>query len=113
MEKADLQQLARQVLVAYESKDIRFFEAAFDEDVVLRDWNMEVSGRAPALKEFSKNFNQAESLKINILQIFAGENRVAVELQIEINKQESLNVVDVIGFNDDGKISSIVAYRGL
>lgn len=113
MEKEELEQLARQVLEAYERKDIVFFEAAFDDGVVLRDWNHEVLGKEAAILEFKNNFDSARTLKIEILQIYCSENRAAVELQIEINKQERLSVIDVIGFNGGGQIFSIVAYKGL
>jgi len=38
---------------------------------------------------------------------------VAVNIEITIDDTEVLNVVDVLSFNDEGKILSIVAYRGL
>ena len=64
MEKEELEQLARQVLEAYERKDIVFFEAAFDDGVVLRDWNHEVLGKEAAIMEFKNNFDSARTLNM-------------------------------------------------
>lgn len=108
-----LEQLTRSFLAAYEAKDIAAIAAMFHPDVVLRDWNSEVVGHSGAVAEFTKNFEQANSLKIVIKRIYLAELSAAAELGITVNQTEILNVVDVLSFNEEGKILSIVAYRGL
>lgn len=109
----NVEQLTRNFLAAYEAKDIETIAAMFHTDVFLRDWNSEVSGQAAAVAEFTKNFQQAKSLKIVIKRIYLAELSAAAELEITVNHTELLNVVDVLSFNEEGKILSIVAYRGL
>ncbi len=107
------EQLTRKFLAAYEAKDIAAIAEMFHPDVVLRDWNSGVSGHAAAVAEFTKNFQQAESLKIVIKRIYLAELSAAAELEITVNQTELLNVVDVLSFNEEGKFRSIGAYRGL
>jgi hypothetical protein len=82
-------------------------------DIVLRDWNYEVSGLDAAVAEYSKNFRDADSLRIAVIQILESESGVAAELEIVVNESEKLSVVDVFTFSEDSNIASIIAYKGL
>jgi hypothetical protein len=103
----------RSFLSAYERKDIDTISMMLTEDVVLRDWNHETSGLEAAVAEYSKNFRDAESLKITVIQILEAESGVAAELEIVVSGSENLNVVDVFTFNEANEITSVVAYKGL
>ena len=103
----------RSFLSAYERKDIDTISRMLAEDVVLRDWNHEVSGLEAAVAEYSKNFRAAESLRITVNQNLEAESGVAAELEIVVNGSEKLNVVDVFTFNEANEITSVVAYKGL
>ena len=103
----------RSFLSAYERKDIETISKMFAVDVVVRDWNRQVSGLDEAVAEYSKNFRDADSLSITVNQILESESGVAAELEIVVNKSERLSVVDVFTFNEDSKITSVVAYKGL
>jgi hypothetical protein len=103
----------RSFLSAYERKDIDTISRMLAEDVVLRDWNHEVSGLEAAVAEYSKNFRDAESLRITVNQILEAEAGVAAELEIVVNGSQLLNVVDVFTFNESNEITSVVAYKGL
>jgi hypothetical protein len=107
------EQLARKMLGAYEAKDIEFIASLFSSDVLLRDWNHEVVGRTAAIREFTKNFEEAQQLSIKVLRIFGSEAGVAAEVEIVVNNSEVLRVIDVISFNVDSKITSIISYKGL
>ncbi len=107
------EQLARKMLSAYEAKDIDYISSLFSSDVLLRDWNYEVVGREAAIREFSKNFEDAKQLSIEVLRIFSSEAGVAAEVEIVVNNSEVLRVVDVISFDKDSKITSIISYKGL
>jgi len=48
-----------------------------------------------------------------INRIFLNDLSAAAELEITVNQTELLNVVDVLSFNEEGKILSIVAYKSL
>lgn len=113
MRKMDVGALTRRFLLAYRSKDLATIANMFHPEVVLRDWNSEVIGDKDALEEFSNNFEQAKSLEILMKKIYIANLSAAAELEIRVNDTEVLSVVDVLTFDPDGQILSIVAYRGL
>ncbi len=110
---ADYAQLLTDFLKAYESKDIAAISEMFSSDVLLRDWNLEVTGKVEALREFEKNFAAAQSLKIAIKNVYVSESGAAAELEILVNQTESLRVVDVVTFDTSNIITSVVSYKGL
>jgi hypothetical protein len=109
----DIDALTRKFISAYEQKNIDIISEMFAPNVVLRDWNSEVTGFQAAIAEFTKNFQAADSLSIEIRNLMVNSPFAAVELEIVINNSETLRVVDVLCFSKDQKILSIVAYKGL
>jgi hypothetical protein len=99
-------------LLSYQNKDIEAVSTLFAPDIHLRDWKISVHGKTRAISENQKNFDNASSLEIDILNVMENENSVSGELKIVVNKTEVLFVVDVVTFNNDGLISSIRAYLG-
>ena len=99
-------------LQRYAQKDLAGVESMFAEDIILRDWKIRVEGKKIALDETRKNFLAADSIEIQVLNTYENENTVAAELKITVDKTEELYVVDVITFNQEGKIVSIRAYKG-
>ena len=103
----------RSFLSAYERKDIDKISQMLASDIVLRDWNYEVSGLDAAVAEYSKNFRDADSLRIAVIQILESESGVAAELEIVVNDSKKISVVDIFTFGEDSKIASVIAYKGL
>ena len=99
-------------LKRYEEKDLNGIEEMFSNDIVLRDWKIRVEGKENALSETRKNFENANSLEIEVLSIYENKSTVAAELKIIVDSTEELYVVDVITINAEGKIKSIRAYLG-
>ena len=97
----------------YAQKNLADVAAMFADDIVLRDWKILVRGKVAAVHETEKNFAAAHSISIQTLHLYENDhNTVAAELKIVVNGNEELYVVDVISFNDDGKIQAIRAYLG-
>lgn len=96
----------------YAAKDLAAMEAMFADDIVLRDWKILVHGKQLALAETKKNFESADSIEIDILEMHQDGSTVAAELKITVDQIEELFVVDVITFNSNSQISSIRAYLG-
>ena len=99
-------------LVSYAQKDIQAVSAMFADDILLRDWKISVQGKQLAISETQKNFDNASSIEIDVLNCMENESSVSAELRIVVDGEEVLYVVDVITFNHDGLISSIRAYIG-
>ena len=113
MDQTQLQAIAREFLRAYEAKDIQTIASLLAEQVVVRDWNLEVVGKTQALQEFAKNFEQASSLSIQLIHLYSSNSGVAAEVEIEVNNAESLRVVDLLTFGEHLQITSIISYKGL
>lgn len=99
-------------LSKYAEKDLEEIAGMFADDIILRDWKIRVVGKEKALEETRKNFEAAETIEIEVLATHGDHNTVAAELKITVDTTEELYVVDVITFNDEGKIKSIRAYLG-
>ena len=96
----------------YSHRDLAHVSGMFADDVTLRDWNISVVGKAAAIAETGRNFEASQSIEIQTLGIYEGGDTVAGELRIVVDGKIELHVVDVIGFDPDGKIKSIRAYLG-
>lgn len=107
----NIEQLTRRFLELYAAKDINVISDMFSEDIVLRDWNYEVVGKDAAIIEFTKNFDEAETLHISIGNIYLSELSAAAEIEATVNGL-ILGIVDVITFDSAGHVTSVIAYRG-
>ncbi len=112
MTKALNRDLCLSYLRKYEEKDIDGIEKMFSNTIILRDWKIQVMGKKNALEETRKNFEAANSIRIEVLATFENRNTVVAELKITVDNTEELYVVDVITFNTEGQIESIRAYLG-
>lgn len=102
----------RHYLQRYAARDLDGVAALFADQIQLRDWNLSVQGKAAALAETRRNFDNVQSLQIDILSLFETADGVAGELRILINGRDELYVVDVLRFDADGRIHQIHAYVG-
>lgn len=99
-------------LNAYQAKDLKAIASMLADDVLLRDWNISVSGKTAALAETERNFAAAGQLEINVLMVYEAADGAAAELQILVNGTADLRVVDALSFDAQGKITAIRAYKG-
>lgn len=109
---SSLRKLFVDYLEAYAAKNLELVSAMFADDIQLRDWKISVSGKATAVAETRKNFASARSIAIEILRTCESDDTVAGELRILVDNTEVLYVVDVVSFNQEGKINAIRAYIG-
>src|SRR5512138_1291253 len=99
-------------LKRYAEKNLDGIAEIFDDEIVLRDWNIVVHGKHNALLETCKNFDTVKSIAIEPLFLYGNQDSIAAELKITLNGTDKLYVIDVITFNPSGKIQSIRAYKG-
>lgn len=102
----------REYLRCYAQKDLPAIAAMFAEGITLRDWNICVHGRAAALAETETNFANADTIEIEVLQVYESPGSVAGELRIVVNGSIELFVVDVLDFDAKGQITAVRAYLG-
>ncbi|NKI33539.1 nuclear transport factor 2 family protein [Croceivirga thetidis] len=112
MQNRSNKELCLYYLKKYAEKDFKAMQELFAENIILRDWKIRVVGIDKALAETKKNFEEAQTITIEILSTYENLDTVAAELKILVNGTEELYVVDVITFNAEGKVISIRAYKG-
>lgn len=110
--EVNFDQLLRQYMAAYELKNLDGIADMLADEVHLQDWNLEARGRAAVVLETRRNFEAAETLEIEIRRVFVSAPHAAAQLRIVVNSGITLDVVDVLSFDEHGKITSIHAYKG-
>jgi hypothetical protein len=108
----NLKKLAKQYFETFSRKDLDGLEVMFTGDVTLRDWEISATGIDEVLAANKKIFDSVEYIHVLPLNLYQDGNTVAAELSIVVSGAVHLRVVDIITFNDSGKISSIKAYKG-
>jgi len=107
-----LKELTLKYFNTFSNKDVDGLRELFSNDVTLRDWELNVGGSAYVLHENKKMFNLFDSIKIIPLNVAVTGNITVSEIELHINESEIIRVVDVIEFNDNGKICAVRAYKG-
>ena len=83
----------------------------FDDNVTLRDWDIDKKGIESVLKANLNIFQNVKTINVIPQNIISENNFVFAELKVVVNDDE-LKVVDLIEFNKKGKIISIKAFKG-
>jgi len=96
----------------FSEKDIDGLREMFDDDVTLRDWDIDKKGIENVLKANLNIFQNVKTINAIPQNIISENNFVFAELKIVVNEDEELKVVDLIEFNKKGKIISIKAFKG-
>lgn len=107
-----LKLLARKYIKLFAAKNLIGLREILDNDVSLRDWEINLEGIENVLNFNSKLFSAIELIKINLLNIAAEGRLVFIEMEIHLDKGEKLKVIDLIEFSKNNKIISIKAYKG-
>ena len=95
----------------FSEKNINGLREMFDDNVTLRDWDIDKKGIESVLKANLNIFQNVKTIKAIPQNIISENNFVFAELKIVVNDDE-LKVVDLIEFNKKGKIISIKAFKG-
>ena len=108
--------LALKYFRLFSEKNIDALFHMFDEEVSLRDWEIEAQGRVNVLTAMRETFESVESIQVNVIDIYEliYEKKVIAELEIVINGNtgQPLSAVDIIKFSDEEKILNIKGFKG-
>ena len=96
----------------FSKKNLNGLKKMFDDDVTLRDWDIDEKGIKNVLKANLNIFQNVKKINVIPQNIIAENNFISAELKIIVNDSEELKVVDLIEFNKKGKIISIKAFKG-
>ena len=95
----------------FSEKNLDGLREMFDDNVTLRDWDIDKKGIESVLKANLNIFQNVKTINAIPQNIISENNFVFAELKIVVNDDE-LKVVDLIEFNKKGKIISIKAFKG-
>jgi hypothetical protein len=108
----DLKSLCLEYFETFSRKDLDEIATMFTGDIILRDWEISATGIDEVLAANKKIFDSVEYIHVMPLHLYRDNNTVVAELSIVVSGAVHLSVVDIITFNDTGKIVSIRAYKG-
>jgi hypothetical protein len=111
MSKASISQVALLYLKSFAEKDLGSLEVLFADNITLSDWEGSLVGKENILNFNKKLFNTINNISVDVVKVAVGQSTVMAELRILLNNKQSINVVDVIEFDDDNKIQAIRAFK--
>jgi steroid delta-isomerase len=110
--------LARSYFSVWNTHDAEALHSLLADNASLRDWDIDVSGASEVVKANGNIFAKVPHIFIDVITIHVSEHtRTAVcEILVRLHKTQKdagvLRVVDVIEFDDVGKIVAVRAYKG-
>ena len=108
----NIKNIAVSYFKTFSQKDIDGLREMFDDNVTLRDWDINEKGIENVLEANLNIFQSVKSINVIPQNIISENNFISAELKIIIDNDEELKVVDLIEFNDRAKIISIKAFKG-
>jgi len=106
-------ELLRDYLTAFADKNLTMLEFMFSNDVILHDWSILATGKEAVLAANKTIFDNVTNIVINIDNFSedrTDNNLMFAQLEVIVDN-EVINVVDVIKFDKNNKITKITAYK--
>ena len=127
MMNKNIQQL-RNYFQAFADKNIEVLTEMFTDDIILIDWNNTFTGKDQVINEVQGIFANFKTIKLEVTDIFSslniinadrGETTVSIpkddsfacEIVIVFDDLEPLYIMDLIEFDDEGRIKKLTAYN--
>lgn len=127
MMNKNIQQL-RKYFQAFADKNIEVLTEMFTDDIVLIDWNNTFTGKDQVVNEVQGIFANFKTIELEVTDIFSslniinadrGETTVSIpkddsfacEIVIVFDDLEPLYIMDLIEFDDEGRIKKLTAYN--
>ena len=88
----------------FSNKDLEKLSDIFSEEITLQDWDILAEGKQNVLEANKNIFKSVDTISVNLNELYI-ENNVATCII------ETLQVIDVIKIDTNGKIKEISAYK--
>lgn len=99
----------------FSNQDLDGLSEMFSDDVILVDWEINANGKEEVLEANKNIFQSVDTILVVPYFYYEGEEAYAIEIDVIVNAgqetEETLQVVDIISFNNEGLIQSIEAYK--
>lgn len=108
----NLKRIAVRYLEVFAEKDLEGLAEFFADDASLRDWDVWADGKQAVMEANGKIFEATGDLELTPLEVYADGSTVVVEFRLVVGGTTELLVTDIIGFDAQGKIRFVRAYKG-
>lgn len=112
----DLKALSEKYFKVWNAHDVPGLANLFTDDVHLRDWDIEKHGKQEVADANGGIFKAVPKIAIEVLKVHVSESSstATCEILVKLNNDEGeiLKVCDVITFDGEGQIKSVMAYKG-
>jgi hypothetical protein len=106
-----IQKIAREYFKAWNRQDLIALGSLLTEDVRLRDWDISVHGKKDVIQANRKIYDAVPKIRADVVEITSGDRVIFAQLKVFTAVDEFIEVVDILRFSKDIKISSIHAYK--
>lgn len=104
-------ELIKQYFENFSNKRIDLLEQMFSHDVELTDWEISAKGINQVVAANQKIFDSVETIMIDVGLLAEIDNTVFAQIIVIVNNVISIKVIDIITFDQGGKISKVSAYK--
>lgn len=96
---------------AWNRHDLTTLRELFSDEVELVDWDVHCVGKEEVVQANKEIFNLFPRIRVEVIDCLVNTKYKAMaELKVIIDNETTLNVVDILSF-DNSKISSIKAFK--
>jgi len=127
MKSYNIKQLYR-YFSSFCSKNLEDLSEMFSDNITLTDWNNQYVGKDEVLKEVQFIFTTFEIIQLDVIRIYnsvdtincedgevflavPSDNFFGCQIKISFDNEEPLYIIDLIEFDNDSKIKTIIAYK--
>jgi steroid delta-isomerase len=103
--------LIKEYFENFSNKRIDLLEQIFSQDVELTDWEISAKGIGQVVAANQKIFDSVETITVNVELLAETDNTVFAQISVIINSSDIIKVIDMITFDQEGKISKVSAYK--
>ena len=99
----------------WSKNDSTLLKGLFADDIVLQDWDNKATGIKEVLEANDAIFAGVESIEAKALSVDAFGVKAYCDLEVLVKAEGTVSkilVLDIITFDENGKIKSIRAYKG-
>jgi hypothetical protein len=113
MTKIDYVEVLNNYFDSFSKKDINNLKELFSKDVELIDWEINSKGINDVIESNKNIFNSVDTIKVKLINIYENlsDKSFCCEILITVNEYTYLKVIDIIRFDEQGKIRQVSAYK--
>ena len=93
--------IANNYFAAWNEHDLYRLKSLFDKEIALKDWDIHAIGIDEVLNANSNIFKNVPDIKVEVIDMAVYQTKVFAEIKVLISEEESIDVVDILEFDND------------